>query len=287
MTSYYKFTAIFQTALIKSAPDKIVLDPVKIEFFRGPRKLIVPAQIDHIVPLDQFSPQTFIPFVPNVQLSLSTGPFISITVRTKEEVSYKAKKYCEEHLDTTIAYMASVYDYALFAQQIYRGQLIEDDTQLMEGMLLVKNSVSIPSDLSVSLADMRSALTKDQDIHDRYSLMARFFAKSLLIKPSEEKFLYLWTILEIYPMTGTSNIKPINVHLGQYMSKEPELVKERLGIGRLFDIRSRIVHDGLLAIPGKDEGETFMRLQTICVEVLRSMCGLTYSGSLDQYFASQ
>jgi hypothetical protein len=31
----------------------------------------------------------------------------------------------------------------------------------------------------VSLADMRSTIIKDQDIHDRYSLMARFFAKSL------------------------------------------------------------------------------------------------------------
>jgi hypothetical protein len=189
-------------------------------------------------------------------------------------------------LDTTIAYMASVYDYALFAQQIYRGQLLEDNEQIMEGMLLVKNPVSITADLSGALTNMRSALIQNQNIHDRYSLMARFFAKSLLIKPSEEKFLYLWTILEIYPMANTSNIKPISQHLGQLMSKEPELVKERLGIGRLFDIRSKIVHDGLLAIPGKDEGETFMRLQAICVEILRSMSGLNYSGSLDQYFAS-
>lgn len=286
MTIYYKFTAIFQTALIKSAPAKIILDPVKIEFFRGPRTLIVPAQIDHIVPLEQFSTQS-IPFVPNLQLSLSIGPFISITVRTKEEVPYKAKKFCEEHLDTTVAYMASVYDYALFAQQIYRGQLLEDNEQIMEGMLLVKNPVSITADLSGALTNMRSALIQNQNIHDRYSLMARFFAKSLLIKPSEEKFLYLWTILEIYPMANTSNIKPISQYLGQFMSKEPELVKERLGIGRLFDIRSKIVHDGLLAIPGKDEGETFMRLQAICVEVLRSMSGLNYSGSLDQYFAFQ
>lgn len=286
MTSYYRFIAIFHTALIKRAPDKIVLDPVKIEFFRGPRKLIVPAQIDHIVPLEQFATQT-IPFVPNVQLSLSIGPFISITVRTKEDVPYKAKKFCEEHLNTTIAYMASVYDYALFAQQIYRGQLLEENEQIMEGMLLVKNPVSIPADLSVSLTDMRSVLIKDQNIHDRYSLMARFFAKSLLVQPSEEKFLYLWTILEIFPMTNTSNIKPISAYLGQFMHKDPELVKERLGIGKLFDIRSRLVHDGLLAIPGKDEGETFNRLQTICIEVFRSMSGLTYSGSLDQYFVSQ
>lgn len=286
MSTYYKFTAIFQTSLIKSAPAKVVLDPVKIEFFKGPRSLIVPAQVDFIVPLEQFSTQN-IPFIPNLKLLLPNGPYISITVHTKESVPFKAKQFCEDHLDSTIAHMASVYDSALFAQQVFRGQLLEDNEEIMQGMLLVKSPVSISDNLPVALSDMRAALVKDQELHARYLLMARFLSKSFLVPPSEEKFLYLWTILEIYPMKDTTNIKPISTYLGNLIGKDPDLIREQLEIGKLFGARSNLVHNGRLNIPAQDFVETLMRLESICLEVLRSMMGLPYSGALDKYFVSQ
>ena len=176
--------------------------------------------------------------------------------------------------------MASVYDSALFAQQIYRGQLLEDNEEIMQGMLLVKNPVSISDDLPSALYNMRAALDKNQELHARYLLMARFLSKSFLVPPSEEKFLYLWTILEIYPMKDTTNIKPISTFLGNIIGKDPDLIKDQLEIGNLFGARSNLVHNGCLDIPAKDFVETLIRLESICLVVLRSMMGLPYSGAL-------
>ena len=78
--------------------------------------------------------------------------------------------------------------------------------------------------------------------------MSRFFAKSLAYAPSEEKLLFLWTVLEIYPMTNTTDIRPISELLGKILGRTSEIVKEKLGIGRLFGVRSDLVHNGRLAI---------------------------------------
>lgn len=282
MSSYFKFTAVFQTALIKTAPAKVVYDPVKIEFFNEPRILDVPVQMNRVMVQGQDAPIT-----QGAKFSLTNGPFISITVRTGESDPFKAKQFCEDHLDSAIAHLSVLYDSGLFEHQVYRGWLLEEKKAIMEAWIQVKKPVSINNDLGEALLGMSTALAKDPDLHGRYLLMARFLSKSLLVPPSEEKFLYLWTVLEIFPMRDTTDIKPISTYLGDITGKDPVLIKERLGIGRLFGARSNLVHNGRLDIPIKDFGETLSCLETVCLEVLRSMCGLPYSGALDKLLAHQ
>ena len=290
MNNIYQYIAVFKTALINSAPHKVVSPPVKIEYFSGDRTIVIPHQdIRIIVPPPKQDSGFQIPFLPGIKLLLNKndGPYLSISVRTKanREEAYKAKQFCDQHIDLTISYMSFTYSPSLFAIQVYRGIELDEDEPEMNFMLLMENPVSLPDDLSDSLSSSRLELSKDKDHYSRYLLMSRFYAKSILVYPGEEKFLYLWTILEIFPMKDTSNIRAIHDYLGGYMNKDSALAKDKLGIGKLYSIRCNLVHDGRLDIPGREESETFQRLELICLQILRSLNGLPYSGALEMYFS--
>lgn len=285
MSSKYKFAAIFQTGLIKTAFDKIILAPVEIEYFNEPRILKIPVELKLIAKLEQGN-EIFIPFIPYMEINLPVGEYISITVQVEEENYGKAIKYCNGFLDSTISQLSCFYDSALFLKQVYRGEMVEENapTQHMHGMFLAGDPVSIDNLLLDAIPEIRTTISTDQDVHDRYLLMSKFFPRSLSAPFGDEKFLYLWTILEIFPMKGSVNIKPISVHLGNFMNKQPNIVKERLNLGHLCSTRGYLVHHGRLDIKSEDLVATLTRLELICIEVLRSISGLTYSGALDRYF---
>ncbi len=102
-------------------------------------------------------------------------------------------------------------------------------------------------------------------------------------KPGEGKFIWLWTILEIFPLKNRTNIKPISELLAAITGQQSQRVKEKLDIGRLYGHRCNLVHNGKLNIDIKEMGEVFRKLENIIYEILRKMSGLPYSGSLDIY----
>ena len=114
--------------------------------------------------------------------------------------------------------------------------------------------------------------------------MAWFFSKALTLEPSEEKLVLLWTVLEIFPMKDTTDIRPISEYLSPIVGQPPDVVKETLSIGRLCGIRSELVHHGILPIAKDDMGELFGQLENICVEVMRALSNLPYRGTLTSYF---
>ena len=85
-------------------------------------------------------------------------------------------------------------------------------------------------------------------------------------------------------MKNTSNIKPISEFLSAHLNMSSDLVKEKLGIGLLYSVRSSLVHDGKLNIPMEEMGKMFSKLEKICIEVMRAISGINYSGTLDEYF---
>ncbi len=129
---------------------------------------------------------------------------------------------------------------------------------------------------------MNLSLAGDPEMARRYNLIARFYSRSLQYDPSEEKFLLLWTALEIYPMCDTSHISPLIKHLSAITGQTYDAVKDCLGVGHLYGIRSKLVHDGML--PHEDRHLLFKQLELIVHAVMRSMCGFEYDKSLDEYF---
>lgn len=111
---------------------------------------------------------------PGIRLLLDekSGPYLSISIRTKkEEEGYKSTQFCNNYLDSTIAYMSFLYSPSLFAIQIYRGRLLQENEPYMEFMLLIEDSLSISDDLADSITAGRLELIKDPDHYSRYLLL--------------------------------------------------------------------------------------------------------------------
>ena len=121
-----------------------------------------------------------------------------------------------------------------------------------------------PSELQATkLPGVRAARAQNQNIQGRYELMARFFFKAIGYGPTEEKLLFLWTVLEIYPMENTTNIQPVSDFLAQIVNRDP-------------------AHVGL-ALTREQLGEVIDKLEKICIEVFRRISGEPYHGALDTY----
>jgi hypothetical protein len=285
MSNYFLFTTIFQVKLVKAAPAKIVRDPVKIEFFSGPRSLRVPVQENSIAVKGADTPiaeDTTLSREAILQLS-SDSKYVMITARTKERNPTIARKFCESTVDRAITDLTVLYDRGIFAKLIYRGWLV-DDNFIVEAWFSVHAPIEILPNTESVLWRLSKNQNTDADINQRYSIMSRFYSKSILVQPSEEKLLYLWTILEIFPMKNTTNIQPISEYLAARINRSSTDVKERLAIGRASGVRSDLVHNGILNIDSLEMGKFFEKLESICIEVLRGMSGIEYDGALEKYF---
>jgi len=286
MSNYFLFTTIFQVRLVKAAPVKMVRDPVKIEFFSGPRSFRVPAQENSIAVKGIDTPiaeDTILSREATLQLS-SDSKYIMLTARTKERNPTIARKFCESAVDRTITDLSVLYGRGLFAKLIYRGWLV-DENFIVDAWLSVHEPIEISSSTESVLYALSKQQNLDADISKRYALMSRFYSKSLLVMPSEEKLLYLWTILEIFPMKNTTDIRPISEYLSARIKRSSSEIKEKLAIGRAFGVRSDLVHNGILPLDGPEIGKFFEKLESICIEVLKGMSGIEYDGSLEKYFA--
>jgi hypothetical protein len=182
--------------------------------------------------------------------------------------------------------LAAVLSPALFAQEVWSGWL-SDSAQLIGDLWLMTAPPTNfePDELQTQLAAFRAAVANDSDIEQRFTLMSKIFARAVAIEPGEERFLWLWTVLEIFPMRDTSNIQPISDFLSQTIGRPPTEVKLKLDIGRLFGARSSLVHDGKLPYSRNELGPVLKKLEAIDVTVLRSIGGLPYSGQLDEFLS--
>lgn len=258
---------------------------MKIEFFSGPRSFRVPVQVGSIAVKGTNTPiaeDTILSRDALINL-LGGEKYVMITARTKEKDPGIARKFCETAVDRAITDLSVLYGAGFFAKFIYRGWLI-DDNFIMEAWVSVREPFEIPQDAESILLALSKQQNMDADMNQRYATMSRFFSKSVLVHPSEEKLLYLWTLLEIFPMKNTTDIKPISEYLSVRIGRSSADVKEKLAIGQSFGIRSNLVHNGILTLDISEMGKFFERLESICIEVLRGMNSINYNGSLDKYF---
>jgi hypothetical protein len=123
----------------------------------------------------------------------------------------------------------------------------------------------------------------DPDIDSRFTLMSRLFARALATEPGEERFLWLWTVLEVFPMRDTSNIQPISDYLSGVTGRPAVEIKSKLGIGQLFRARCQLVHDGRLPYGRPELGAVLQKLEMMDSTIIRALGGFLYGGELEQF----
>jgi len=86
--------------------------------------------------------------------------------------------------------------------------------------------------------------TLDSNKKAKICLAARWHYKGLKETHPVDEFLCYWIALEILAMPDTTNIRPIAQRLAKIYNLTEKELRERLSLGRLFDFRSKIVHEG-------------------------------------------
>lgn len=281
MAAYHHFGVIFRTTLIEEEYSKVVIDPVTLEFFRGENLAFDVPDIGRIFPTDKES----IVMKP-VRLAFNpTSYFISVIARSDLREVRAAKQYCDDAVDREVTNLALVYGPSIFDSHVYRGAIIKGDHLSWGGFMKRADPVQLHgTDFATRVRLMRAAYGTDADVTKRHGLMSRFMSKAVALDPGEEKFLFLWTILEIFPMKNTTNIAPISEYLGHILGRPADEVKSKLEIGRMFGLRSELVHNGQFSLSPEETIAWVQRLENICLETLRSISGLPYGRSLDSFF---
>jgi hypothetical protein len=251
-----------------------------VEVFQGPRTYeifqrsgpqVVPAGVEHTIATAQ-------------RMEVAGGhTYIELIARTDDS---RQREYCEDQIQRVVTQLSALLSPALFAQEVWSGWL-SDSEQLLGGFwfMMAPPVTFVPDDVQKQLAAFRSAVAADAEIDERFTLMSKLFVRGVAILPGEERYLWLWTVLEVFPMRDTSNIQPISEHLARTTHHSQDEVKKKLDIGRLFNARCNLVHDGKLPY-GRDEmGSVLKKLEAIVITVLRSLGGLPYVGGLEEYFS--
>lgn len=280
MPDFLYFVRLYATDLT-GVSCKIISDPVRVEFFEGPRSYEMFIRV--CPPVFRLGKDNTIASIKTLQLA-GDQFFIEFKARTED---FDAKRqFCEDQIDRVVAQLSVMLSPALFSFRLWEGW-ISDGKQLPSDFWL-RGEYEIkfePEDLKKDMASFTKVLSADQDLNTRFTLMSKMFSRAQGIEPGEERFLWLWTVLEVFPMKGTSDIKPISEYLSKIVGIAQRDVKAKLGIGLLANARADLVHDGKLPYTREELAVIAMKLEHIDITVLRSLGGLPYAGHLDKYLS--
>jgi hypothetical protein len=276
---FVKFLKLYCTDLV-TRNAKLVADPVRVEFYQGQREYDVLVRVAPPVTRGGVERTIF-----KQQRMKIAGEFSYIEFIARTDESFGRRQHCEDQIDCVVTQLSALLSPALFNFELWRGWLSDSEQAIGDGWLMLASPVSFePAELENQIKSYRSSITRDSDIEQRFTLMSKLFSRALTIEPGEERFLWLWTVLEVFPMRDTSNIQPISDYLAQLTGRGATDIKSALELGKLFGARSTLVHDGRLPYGREALGEVLSKLEAIDVTVLRGLGGLPYGGQLDQYF---
>jgi len=274
----YRYLEVFRTSLIQQ-PNCIEDDDFTINFFTGSKTYKIMDQRSVV------SKKSNSIVMKKTELRLSPEYFyIEIIANTEIENFESGTRDVQNKANRVVTLLSILYTPLLFEEIVYKGWLFDEKSGRSESWIKVGDPVAINShSTSRKLKGIAKNYLEEEEIRRRFTLMAKFFSKALYYKPGEERFLLLWTILEIYPMQNTSNIKPIQELIAKATGRDSQEIKTKLDLGHIFGIRSKLVHDGIFPVNTEEMGKLFERLERIIMEVFRHMIGISYSGSLNKW----
>lgn len=281
--SWKYYAAIFETQLLENEHLVIAVPPVKIEVLSGPASIVPLSHGRAVLPLrGELGEELSIPSLASIYLD-EAKRYVIVTTRTQEPRAV-ARERCHDAVQRVIAFLSIIYRPFVFSSPVWSGWVRTEETQYTDAQVMFSPPQRWDRKHAESqISAARRALAEKPELQKRFGLMARLFNRAIGLAPGDEMFLWLWTCLEVFPMVDTTDIAPISAYLAPYVGKDARDVKAKLQIGRLFGIRSRLVHDGSTGIEEQKIYELITRLQLIVYTVLRATCNMPYDGRLDEW----
>jgi len=277
MAGFYRYGAVFETTILPT-PIRIIIDPVAVEVFKGPKSYQIPYQQRRVLAAGEA-----LTISHDINIELPEGTYIEVVARTKERNPINAQTECKEAVDRMIAVLSLLHSPNIFNRLVYEGWLLEDGKAIMQAWVKMVNKRDLEKDLLIETAEGLSGVG-DKDLLARFDLMSKFYSKALLYDPGEEKFLFLWTILEVFPMMGTAKYRPIADYLAPLIGRPAAEVADTLQVKGMHDLRSKLVHSGKFDLGHQEMAELIDKTEAIVHTVMRAMAGLEYDQSLETYF---
>jgi hypothetical protein len=201
MSNYAKYLYLFKTVLIEKLPSKFIIGQIKIEIFNEQRIYEIPSLSSSILSKESSLSLMKTPMV--IPKLREKEHYIAIIARTKEREPKQARMNCEEEINRIITNISIIYDPSLFSDLVYRGWIIDDSNIFTDSLVKFSEKISIDGEIFYkNLKEINKRQNLNQDIRDRIKLMSKFYSKSIVEKSEEPRFIWLWTILEIYPISA-------------------------------------------------------------------------------------
>ncbi len=137
--------------------------------------------------------------------------------------------------------------------------------------------------------DMTRLTEQPSGMRERFRLAARWFRRGLDTLDSIDKYLSWWTVLEIYPGEGDTDVVGKTrdlLHQRVYPELTPEEVKTRTLIGQLAGLRGDIIHQGKAFVSDTELDEfsdKLDRLEAIAKTCIRILAGQQPGDDLDKW----
>lgn len=154
-----------------------------------------------------------------------------------------------ERIAAAVGLLATIGGRNMVYERLYENILHLEDGKLSAFSPIWENPLWFPS---VDASDEKVALISDAgkaiaalpaSERNRIELSLRWF-QDAVFDGSANGFLKYWIALETLGMPDTSDIRPLNERLASVYGLAYEMARDRFKVGRLFGLRSRIVHDG-------------------------------------------
>ena len=278
--AWKKYIYLYETDTVATGIN-FCLEDVKIETFNNERVFNIVSNIQRVTLVGRQATLS-----QSTRLVTNTDhTTILLTARTKEANIIDARKECTEALDRVITLLGNIYHPYIFDKKLYAGW---DST---DASILIAETEVFRTD-KIQFIDegfVVNIYKRLINIADNYNKMSKLYAQAVSMPTSEDKFVKLWTILEIYPMQTKPGqrleLDKLYDLLIDVVGISKYKIKKRLKIHHEIYERYRceIVHTGSTGFSEIELKDTIAKLELIVSVVLRSILGLPYNNELTEY----
>ena len=250
-----------------------------------------PLSFSYSVPIKRFGSGVASMTFGERQINLPSGSYVKIETLiqsfTDSERERAALVVAEAASLVTLRYPH------LLDNKLFEGVVNARNTAVMwsEGPMTLTASPSIsPETMAGALQNDFSNIQKlDESDRTRLQLAARWFRRGYEAVNQVDKFLFFWTVLEIYPAKGTTHVARETANLLQrsiYVNKNSSEVKKNLELGHMHSMRGKVVHTGQAFVEDSEQSIFEQRLEklrataTVC---LRLLGGISPGDELERF----
>ena len=260
-------------------------DDIRITLTSGP------LSFSHSVPLKRFTAGAASMTMGKRQINLPSGSYIVI------ELLLKSFEYSErERVALAVAEVAgliTLHHPHLLDEKLYEGVITPSNEAVIwsEGPLTLTASPSVTPDTVTGTfqSDFSKVQQLDTDDRLRLQLASRWFRRGHEALNQVDKFLFWWTVLEIYPAKGTTHVARETANLLQlsiYTRINASEIKRKLELGPMHSMRGKIVHRGQAFVEDSEQSIFERRLEKLCATAsvcLRLLAGMSPGDDLERF----